>query len=88
MRHIVDAEKTSSTPTVTHGAPVSPLRLVRPYTAMRDCFRLLAIINLILLPLAVAVYGERFRFFSLALSDLGVPVTPGGLPNRGQSAAR
>ena len=61
------------------GRPV--FSLVRPYTAMRDIFRLLAITNLILLPVAVIAFGERFQFWAFPLSDLGLPLTPGGQRN-------
>lgn len=40
-----------------------------------------AMLNAVLLPLAMLLYGEPFRLFEYALSDLGALLTRGGRPN-------
>ncbi len=64
------------------GAPEpAEFALVRSFTRTRDHFRLLAMLNMSLLPLAMLTFGDRFHFFRLPLSDLGMPQTAEGLPN-------
>lgn len=69
----------STSPSIAARLP--SLALVRPYKEMRDYFRILVAANLILLPLAILAFGERFDFWQLPLSDLGIPRTQSGRSN-------
>lgn len=55
--------------------------LVPVYRTTRDSFRLLALSNVVLLPLAVISYGEKFHLLTSPFSDLGTLHTRGGSSN-------
>lgn len=47
----------------------------------RRYFDQLVLVQLLLYPVAIALFGDRFRFSQDALSDLGARMTPSGQPN-------
>ena len=55
-------------PSTAHSSPVT-------------LFRLLVIVNVVLMAAAILAYGEPFLFWQYPLSDLGATVTENGLPN-------
>jgi hypothetical membrane protein len=79
------AEK--AVPGTRQGHHLPPMALVRSYTTMRDTFRSLAISSVVMLPVAILLYGGRFELRSNALSDLGMLATADGEPNTAAFAA-